>query len=243
MVGGIAALAYTLRDQVDPARREEAEQAATNPAPAQPAPDAKITSRLGTPAGQPPPPSPSDASQQIAVAQRATLLLEVPGATDQVPRSIPGRVVWSFENLPSQPGKPLDPALVGTVEVPDAGFSLKLQMTRNRDKSLPASYLMFLVFTTKESPVKDVTGVLMKADEAERGAFFTGILQSLGPPNLFVLALSADETDIAKNFELLKKRAWFNVRFRLADDRLGAIVFEKGVAGDRALLASMDAWK
>jgi hypothetical protein len=242
VVGGIAALAYTLRDQVDPARREEAEQAAANPARPQPAPDTKIASRLGGPAAPADPGPAPDPAQQVAIAQHAALFIEVPGATDQVPRTVAGRVVWGFENLPSRPGKPLDPAFVGTVEIPDAGITLKLQMTRNRDTSLPASYLIGLIFTTKDSTVKEIAPVIMKTDETERGAPFVGIQQSLGP-NLFVMALSADDADVAKNFDLLSKRGWMEVQFRLADQRRGALVFEKGIAGDRALLAAIDAWK
>ena len=54
------------------------------------------------------------------------------------PARWPGRVIWSFENLPSNPGQPLDPALVGVVDVPDAGIALRMQVTRNHDGSLPA---------------------------------------------------------------------------------------------------------
>jgi hypothetical protein len=242
VIAALAGLAYTYRDQVDPARREQAEQAAANPtAHAQALPDAKIAERLGGPA-TPAAASASDNSQQIPVAQRATLFIEVPGATDQVPRTVAGRVVWSFENLPGKPGQPLDPALVGTVQVPDAGITLKLQMTRNREASLPASYLIGLVFTTKDSNAKEIAPVLMKSDESDRGVPLIGIQQPLGP-NLFVMALSSADNDIARNFELLTKRGWIEVQFRLADQRRAALVFEKGLAGDRALLAAIDAWK
>jgi len=242
VIAALAGLAYTYRDQVDPARREQAEQAAANPtAPAQAVTDAKIAERLGGPA-TPAAASASDNSQQIPVAQRATLFIEVPGATDQVPRTVAGRVVWNFENLPGKPGQPLDPALVGTVQVPDAGISLKLQMTRNREASLPASYLIGLVFTTKDSNAKEIAPVLMKSDESDRGVPLIGIQQPLGP-NLFVMALSSADNDIARNFDLLTKRGWIEVQFRLADQRRAALVFEKGLAGDRALLAAIDAWK
>ncbi|SEE49169.1 hypothetical protein SAMN05444161_5940 [Rhizobiales bacterium GAS191] len=240
VIATLAGLAYTFRDQVDPARREQAEQAAANPAAPQAAPEAKIAARLGAPAS--PSGAVADDAQQIPVAQSATLFIEVPGATDQVPRTVPGRVVWSFENLVGKPGQPLDPALVGTVQIQGAGITLKLQMTRNREASLPASYLIGLVFTSKESTVKEIAPVLMKTDEGDRGAQLIGIQQPLGP-NLFVMALSAADSDIARNFDLLTRRGWIEVQFRLADQRRAAIVFQKGIAGDRALLAAMDAWK
>ncbi|HMK67588.1 MAG TPA: hypothetical protein VK433_03490 [Stellaceae bacterium] len=249
VVGSLAGLAYVLRDQVDPVRREQAEQAANNPEGSSTSPDAKIPTRLsGAAAPSSAPEAPGKpttlpgADQQLAVSQRATLFLEVPGAADQVPRTVAGRVVWRFANLPGKAGQPLDPALVGTVEIPDAGITMRLQITRNRDASLPASYLIGLVFTTKESTVKEIAPVLMKTDESERGAPLIGIQQPLGP-NLFVMALSNADADIAKNFDLLTKRPWMETQFRLADQRRGALVFEKGLAGDRALLAAIDAWK
>ena len=260
IIGTLAGLAYVMRDQVDPARREQVEQAAAaNPVAARPAEqEAKNTARLGGPAS-PPAPAPARApatttsaatstaavpnsSPQIPVAQRATLFLEVAGGTDQAPRTVAGRVIWSFENLPSNPGQPLDPALVGVVEVPDAGIALRMQVTRNHDGSLPASHLVGLVFTTKDSTVKEISPVLMKTDETDRGTALAGIQQPLGP-NLFVMALSAADADAAKNFDLLTKREWVEIQFRLADQRRGALVFDKGVAGDRALLTAIDAWK
>jgi hypothetical protein len=264
IIGALAGLAYVMRDQVDPARREQVEQAAAaNPVAGRPAEqEAKNTARLGGPASPPAPapapaPAPStsaaastatatapvpNSSAQIPVAQRATLFIEVAGGTDQAPRTVAGRVIWSFENLPSNPGQPLDPALVGVVEVPDAGISLRMQVTRNHDGSLPASHLVGLVFTTKDSTVKEISPVLMKTDETDRGTGLIGIQQPLGP-NLFVMALSAADTDVAKNFDLLTKREWVEIQFRLADQRRGALVFDKGVAGDRALLTAIDAWK
>jgi hypothetical protein len=264
IIGTLAGLAYVMRDQVDPARREQVEQAAaTNPVAGRPAePEAKNTARLGGPASPPTPaparaPVPStsaaastatptapvpNSSPQIPVAQRATLFIELAGGTDQAPRTVAGRVIWSFENLPSNPGQPLDPALVGVVEIPDAGVSLRMQVTRNHDGSLPASHLVGLVFTTKDSNVKEISPVLMKTDETDRGTALIGIQQPLGP-NLFVMALSAADADVAKNFDLLTKREWVEIQFRLADQRRGALVFDKGVAGDRALLTAIDAWK
>ncbi len=266
IIGTLAGLAYVMRDQIDPARREQAEQAAANPAPARAAePEAKNTARLGGPAAPSPAARPAAAavaastatsvaaapggtapvpnsSSQIPVAQRATLFLEVAGRTDQAPRTVAGRVVWSFDDLPATPGQPLDPALVGVVEVPDAGISLRLQVTRNHDGSLPASHLVGLVFTTKDSNVKEISPVLMKAEETEQGTALIGIQQPLGP-NLFVMALSAADADVAKNFDLLTRREWVEIQFRLADQRRGALVFDKGLSGDRALLTAIDAWK
>ena len=264
IIGTLAGLAYVMRDQIDPARREQAEQAAAaNPVAGRTAePEAKNTARLGGPANPPaaaPARSPAastsvanstppasapvpDSSPQIPVAQRATLFIEVAGAADQAPRTVAGRVIWSFENLPSNPGQPLDPALVGVVDVPDAGIALRMQVTRNHDGSLPASHLLGLVFTTKDSNVKDISPVLMKTDETDRGTALIGIQQPLGP-NLFVMALSAADSDVAKNFDLLIKREWVEIQFRLADQRRGALVFDKGVTGDRALLTAIDAWK
>jgi hypothetical protein len=248
VVGSLAGLAYVFRDQVDPVRREQAEQAASNPEPLPASPDAKIATRLGGASAPVTPDAPvkpaplPGADEQVAVSQKATLFLEVPGGADQVPRTVAGRVIWRFVNLPAKPGQPIDAALIGSVEIPDAGITLRLQITRNRDASLPASYLIGLVFTTKESMVKEIAPVLMKTDESERGAPLIGIEQPLGP-NLFVMALSNADADIAKNFELLTKRGWIETQFRLADQRRGAIVFEKGLAGDRALLAAIDAWK
>ncbi|MBV9739979.1 MAG: hypothetical protein JOZ30_10090 [Hyphomicrobiales bacterium] len=273
IIGSLAGLAYVMRDQIDPVRREQAEQAAAaNPVSARPAePEAKNPARLGGPTSRPatsPPSAPSPApataaatpavatsaapsaavptepngSQSIPIAQRATLFLEVAGGTDQSPRTVAGRVIWSFENLPSNPGQPLDPALVGAVDIPDAGITLRMQVTRNHDGSLPASHLVGLVFTTKDSNVKDISPVLMKTAETDPGTALVGIQQPLGP-NLFIMALSAADADVAKNFDLLTRREWVEVQFRLADQRRGAVVFDKGISGNRALLTAIDAWK
>ena len=163
VVGSLAGLAYVFRDQVDPARREQAEQAANNPEPTPQSPDAKIGTRLG---GAPAPAisrssreaccDPARRGPATCGLQRATLFMEVPGAADQ--STVAGRVIWRFANLPGKPGQPLDPALVGSVEIPDAGITMRLQITHNRDESLPASYLIGLVFTTEIDGQGDRSG-------------------------------------------------------------------------------------
>jgi hypothetical protein len=201
-------------------------------APARP----KITDRIGQPS-----PAPSSGP---AVAQRVVLYEEEPD--DPQGKRFVGTVLWKTEMRPASPGRPPELAVRADVEVPERKMSVTFSFRRNTDASLPASHTIEIVFTLPaDSPsggVQKVPGVLMKQSESTRGVPLAGLAVPV-TPGYFLIGLSSLESDMQRNLQLLKERAWFDVPIIYNNNRRAILAMEKGTPGEQAFSAAFAAWK
>ena len=221
LAGGIAAL---VRAPSAPPREAQA--------PAQP----KITDRIGQPTPQP--------STGLPVAQRVVLYEEDP--QDAQGKRFVGTVLWRTEVRTAAPGRPPELTLRGDIEVPDRKMTIAFSIRRNTDQSLPASHTIEIMFNQPaDSPfggVQNVPGVLMKQAEQTRGVPLTG--QSVKvTPGFFLIGLSALETDVQRNVQLLKERSWFDIPIVYNNNRRAILALEKGTPGDKAFAEAFAAWR
>jgi hypothetical protein len=156
-------------------------------------------------------------------------------------QSFTGIAQWTVANSGAS-GSPVR----ASIAIPDRQLILKWTLQRNDDRSLPASHTIDLVFSaTSDSPhgaIKDVPGVLMKADETARAAPFKAIAVKVSAGH-FLVGLSNRETDRAINLELLKERDWFDIPMVYEDGGRAILAFEKGEAGKRVLGQVLAAWE
>ena len=197
---------------------------------------AKITDRIGQPSPQP--------SSGPPVAQRVVLYEEEPD--DPQGKRYIGTVVWRTEMRPASPGRPPELAVRGDIEVPERNMSVTLSLRRNTDQSLPASHTIEIVFTLPaDSPsggVQKVPGVLMKQAEQTRGVPLAGLAVPV-TPGYFLIGLSSLETDMQRNIQLLKERAWFDIPIIYNNNRRAILAMEKGTPGEQAFSQAFAAWK
>jgi hypothetical protein len=197
---------------------------------------AKITDRIGQPSPQP--------STGPPVAQRVVLYEEEPD--DPQGKRYIGTVVWRTEMRPATPGRPPELAVRGDVEVPERNMSVTLSLRRNTDQSLPASHTIEIVFTLPaDSPsggVQKVPGVLMKQAEQTRGVPLAGLAVPV-TPGYFLIGLSSLETDMQRNIQLLKERAWFDIPIIYNNNRRAILALEKGTPGEQAFNQAFATWK
>jgi hypothetical protein len=200
-------------------------------APARP----KITDRIGQPSPQPSGPP---------VAQRVVLYEEE--TDDPAGKRFVGTVLWRTEMRPASPGRPPELAVRGDVEVPERKMSVTLSFRRNTDASLPASHTVEIVFTLPpDSPsggVQKVPGVLMKQAEQTRGVPLAGLAVPV-TPGYFLIGLSALESDMQRNVQLLKERSWFDIPIIYNNNRRAILALEKGTPGEQAFNQAFAAWK
>lgn len=249
VVAGIAALAYrfNVTDATAPAGRTQTTQAG----PTSPADNGqKINERIGadgTPAGGSPalPGGTTGPRTEVAVAQRAVLYIETT-ENPQQPRTIQGRAVWRLDSENVGPGQPVETVVSAAVEIPDAGLSLLFTVRRNTDAAFPASHIVGLRFSRSfddgNGVVREAGVPQFKSDESERGAPLSAITSALGE-NLFVSALSNVPIEIERNLDVITKRAWIDIPVRFASGRRGIVAFEKGLSGEQALAAALNAWR
>jgi hypothetical protein len=198
-----------------------------------PAPLPKTTDRSGQPAS----------SQAATVSQRVVLYDEDP--SDAKGKQYVGSVTWRTEQVKAAGNQKADIAVRGDVDIPDRKFKMTLSFRRNTDPSLPASHTAELTFTLPPDfaggGIGNVPGILMKSNEQARGTPLAGLAVKV-TDGFFLVGLSNVDTDLARNLQLLKERAWFDMPLVYVNQRRAIIAIEKGPSGERAFNDAFAAW-
>ena len=233
----LGASAYVLRD--DPSIFERR-------TPAQPVAEAgngqrKSEGRLdgnapATPATGPKPAPPPVTVPALPVAARAVFFEET--ATD--PRGVQsdGQVLWNLETLANG-----DVAVRGAVSVPNARMNLDISFKRNRDKAIPATHLVEIVFKPEggRDGVTEIGPIEAREQETQPGYQLRGAMVPVGT-NLFLVGLSSGGETPDKNLESIRDQRYFAFQFRMTNSRVGAVLIEKGTTGDRIFRQAVEAW-
>ena len=194
----------------------------------------KISDRLGSP----------DAQSGPAVAQRVVLYEEEPN--DPQGKRYVGSAIWRTETVSPGPGRPPELAIRADVEIPERKLNMSFSIRRNTDQTLPASHTIEVMFNLPPDfpagGISNVPGVLMKQAEQTRGTPLAGLAVKV-TNNFFLIGLSAVESDQARNIQLLKERAWFDIPIVYNNNRRAILAIEKGTPGERAFQEAFAAWK
>jgi len=197
----------------------------------------KIADRIGGPSTSP------SAEEGTLVAQKVVLYEEDPN--DPAGKRYVGSAVWRTEAVPPAPGQAPDLAIRADIEIPEQKISARWSLRRNDDKALPASHTVEVMFTLPpdfpHGGITNIPGVLMKQSESTRGVPLAGLAVKV-TNNFFLIGLSSVEGDRARNIQLLKERAWFDIPVVYNDGRRAIIAIEKGTPGERAFARAFEAW-
>jgi len=119
-------------------------------------------------------------------------------------------------------------------------------LRRNTDKALPASHTIETMFNlTADFPgggIANVSGILLKQAEQERGTPLSGLSVKV-MNGFFIIGLSAVDTDVQRNVQLLKDRSWFDIPIVYTNGGRAILAMEKGLPGDRAFAEAFAAWE
>ena len=211
-----------------------------------PAAQPKFGGRVPQDEGAAPAAGAGTASSQTgpAVAQRVVLYEEDPN--DPAGKRYVGSAVWRTETV--SPGAGLAPELAvrADITIPDRRMSVTWSLRRNTDKTLPASHTIEIVFTLPSDfpggGIANVPGVLMKASEQARGTPLAGLAVKV-TNGFFLIGLSAVDTDMQRNVQLLKERPWFDIPLVYTNGGRAILAMEKGPPGDRAFAEAFAAWE
>ena len=185
------------------------------------------------PGGQTPP----------SVAQRAVLFEEDPN--DQQGRRYMGSAIWRTETVSPGPGLAPELAVRADVKIPERKMTVTWSLRRNTDKALPASHTIEFTFNLPANfpggGIANVPGILMKQDEQARGTPLAGLAVKV-TNGFFLIGLSAVDTDVQRNMQLLKERSWFDIPIVYSNGGRAILAMEKGPPGDRAFDEAFAAW-
>ena len=90
--------------------------------------------------------------------------------------------------------------------------------------------------------IANVPGILMKQSEQARGTPLAGLAVKV-TNGFFLIGLSAVETDVQRNVQLLKERPWFDIPVVYTNGGRAILAMEKGPPGDRAFAEAFAAWE
>lgn len=251
VIGMIATAAFFLRDKPADLQPGTAETATSQPE----AGDSKYNDRIGgdpAPVERVPsvgqrPSTPIPAQPDVTVAQRAILYEENTTGTNAPPVATQGRVVWRLEAVSGEQGQPLEAAVRGLIEFPDAGLTLAMTLRRNLDATLPASHTIELAFTNygaagEKHAVQDVGLLQIKDEENARGSPVSGLPVRVRE-NLFLIGLSSLSNDIDRNTDLLLNKNWFDLAIKFTAGPRAIVSFEKGSSGAQVMRGAFEQWR
>jgi hypothetical protein len=82
----------------------------------------------------------------------------------------------------------------------------------------------------------------MKQAEQERGTPLSGLAVKV-TNGFFLIGLSAVDTDLQRNVQLLKDCSWFDIPIVYTNGGRAILAMEKGPPGDRAFVETFAAWE
>ncbi|HEX3441453.1 MAG TPA: hypothetical protein VHT93_13985 [Pseudolabrys sp.] len=207
----------------------------------QPSGTPKIADRIGPSSdGGTPATANAPAAQ---VAQKVVLYDEDPN--DPQGKRYVGSAIWRTETVSPGPGLAPELAIRADVEIPERRMRMTWSLRRNTDKALPASHTIEIMFTLPadfdQGGIGNVPGVLMKQNEQARGVPLAGLAVKV-TNGYFLIGLSAVDTDLQRNLQLLKERDWFDIPIVYTSGKRAILAVEKGTPGARAFEEAFRAW-
>lgn len=205
-----------------------------------PAPNTTVA-RLDKPAIQNANPS---AEAPAAASQRAILYEETPDR--QSGSAFVGTATWSLDPGIAEGGHPRQTALIANVDIPGRKLHLKMTIKRNTDQTLPASHTIDLQFTLPSDfangGIANVPGILFKPTE-EAGGQALAALSVRVMDNFFLIGLSNNPAEQAKNLAALRDNSWVDLPILYDNGRRAVLTLGKGQAGTKDFEQAMAAWQ
>lgn len=156
-----------------------------------------------------------------------------------------GSVVWRTETIPGGAGSAPELTIRGDIEIPERRMKVTWSMRRNTDKTLPASHTVEIKFDLPADfaagGIANVTAVVMKQSEEARGSKLAARIAKV-TNGFFLIGLSAADTDVQRDRQLLKDRPWFDIGIIYTNGTQAILALEKGESGNRAFAQAFAAW-
>jgi hypothetical protein len=190
---------------------------------------------------QPPAPLSPTQQQPVGAGNRAILFEENPG-TQQF-TAINGTVTWRTETVSPGPGRSPELGVRAEVDIPERKMKVVFSVRRNPEGSSSASHYVEIQFSGSDGfgGIAQVPVIRLKNNENAQGFPLAGISIRI-VQGLFLIGLSAVDTDRDRNLQALRTQPWIDIPFVYDNGRRSVIAFEKGPAGEKAMAEAFAAW-
>ena len=137
-------------------------------------------------------------------------------------------------------------AIRADVTIPERRMAMTWSLRRNTEKDAPPSYTIETTFNLpadlQGGGIANAPGILMKQSEQARGTELAGLAVKV-MNGYFVIGLSADDSDVQRNEQLLKDSSWFDIPIVYTNGVRAILAMEKGSRGDRTFAEAFSAWE
>lgn len=171
-------------------------------------------------------PRPAAARDGLATTMRAVLYEE--DLSNPRGNRAEGQITWRIEPTSDASAPSGDVTIRGTVEIPSRNLRMTLAIRRNFDSALPATHTVQIdvARSLAAGKIKQVMGLLMKANEQARGAPLAALSVKVDDTH-FLIGLSAVPQDASNNSLLVRSRAWMDIPIVYATQRRAILAVEK----------------
>lgn len=157
-----------------------------------------------------------------------------------------GTVQWSLVKEKATPQHAEEIAVRGNVTIPDEKLSLRLTLRRNTDPSLPAAYLLEVIFIVPDNfegkAIDNVHELTFKDSEQSTGQQLTGTVEARIGDNFFLFALTGDNPFRDRNLQLMKQLGWMRLVVTDKNQRVLELTFSKGPTGKAIFNEVINTW-
>ncbi|ALE02839.1 hypothetical protein [Bartonella ancashensis] len=159
---------------------------------------------------------------------------------------VTGEVQWSLIRGDATEGKSEELAIRGDMKIPDEGVSLRLVLHRNVDSSLPAAYIMDLIFITSDKflgqAISNIKALTFKVSEQSAGQALTKTSIAKVDDNFFLIALSGHHPFLNRNLQLMRQLDWIHLIMDDKNGRTNELIFSKGRTGKKIFNEVIGKW-
>jgi hypothetical protein len=183
----------------------------------------------------------ASAASENNLPQRAVLYEE--DTSNSYGRKYDGSVLWRTVPIKTE-GQPEEFAVTADIEIPERKLRMTMTLRRNTDKSLPASHVVELRFALSPDfvggGIGNVPGLLLKTSAQARGTPLAALAVKV-TDGFFMVGLSNEPADRAKNLALILERVWFDIPIVYSNNHRAILAIEKGSSGANALRSAFGA--
>jgi hypothetical protein len=165
---------------------------------------------------------------------------------DRAGEAFAGTAAWHVAMAAERYDKSSDAVVRIEVEIPQRRLVMRSTLSRNLDRSLPASHTIHFMFIlppdSQGGGIREVANLLATESARARGTPLAGLTVKV-TESYFLMGLSDRDEDVERNERMLEQQPWLALPIVYQDQRRATLAFAKGDGGTRALEAAFAAWE
>jgi hypothetical protein len=157
----------------------------------------------------------------------------------------PGNVAWSVVEASPAPGQPPEASIHAEVAIPTDGLRATISLTRNLDKTLPATHLIEIIFDLSNGyqggGIASVEGInFLNAAQGVSDPMVGSVVNIA--PNVFLFALSDLPAAARKHNQMMSDPDMIEIPFVYYSGRRAALRLVAGSSGTEAFGKALREW-